>query len=119
MADLFSLIPDPMPSWLVRAMDSSTPTTDRNETVQTASSYVEDLEGEVLFPTIRMGEEGLYRPEDPLKEALDRGDFILIPGPPGKETAARATDLSKYISNVLISDSRGSFVDKPLYEGGS
>ena len=98
-------------------MDPSTPTTERNETVRTASNYVEDLGGEVLYPTIRVGEQGLYRPEDPLQEALDLGDFILVPGPSGTETASRATALSKYISDSLIATSRGSFVDKPLYEG--
>ena len=114
---LASLIPDPKPAWLLRAMDPSTPTTERNETVRTASSYVEDLGGEVLYPTIRMGEQGLYRPEDPLQEALNLGDFILVPGPSGAETASRATALSKYISSGLITPSRGSFVDKPLYQG--
>ena len=114
---LASLIPDPKPAWLLRAMDPSTPITERNETVRTASNYVEDLGGEVLFPTIRMGEQGLYRPEDPLQEALNLGDFILVPGPSGVETASRATALSKYISDSLIAPSRGSFIDKPLYEG--
>ena len=57
-ADIASLIPDPMPEWLKRAMDSSTPTLDINgkpATVRTQSGYSEDLGGEVLFPTIRMG----------------------------------------------------------------
>jgi len=118
MADnrLAALIPDPKPSWLVRAMDPESPTTDQNETVRSASSYVEDLGGEVLYPTIRMGRDGLYRPEDPLKESLDLGDYILVPGPPGAETASRATALSRYISDTLIGGSRGSFVDSPLYE---
>jgi len=116
---LASLIPDPKPAWLLRAMDPSTPATERNETARTASNYVEDLGGEILYPTIRMGEQGLYTPEDPLQEALDLGDFILIPGPPGAETAALATELSKYISDILIESSRGSLVDKPLYERAS
>ena len=114
---LASLVPDPKPAWLLRAMDPSTPTPERNETVRTASNYVEDLGGEVLYPTIRVGEQGLYRPKDPLQEALNLGDFILVPGPPGAETASRATALSKYISSRLIAPPRGSFVDKPLYEG--
>jgi predicted PilT family ATPase len=63
-----------------------------------------------------MGEQGLYKPEDPLKEAMARGDYILVPGPPGAETAARATALSKYISDVMISGARGSLMDKPLYD---
>ena len=118
MADneLAALIPDPKPSWLIRAMDPKSPTTHQNETIRSASSYVKELGGEVLYPTIRVGEEGLYKPTNPLKESLDLGDYILVPGPPGDETASRATALSKYISNVLIGGSRGSFVDKPLYE---
>jgi|TARA_R110000824_G_scaffold75979_1_gene192662 hypothetical protein len=118
MADneLAALIPDPKPSWLIRAMDPKSPTTDQNETIRSASSYVKELGGEVLYPTIRMGEEGLYKPTNPLKESLDRGDYILVPGPPGAETASRATDLSKYISSVVVSGGRGSFTDKPLYD---
>ena len=114
--DLAALIPDPMPEWLQRAMDPSTATTEQNETVQTASFYSEQHGGELLVPTIRMGEQGLYKPEDPFQTSLDRGDFILIPGPPGPETAARATDLSKFISNTLITNARAGQVDKPLYD---
>ena len=115
-ADLAALIPDPMPQWLQRAMDPSTSATDDNETVRTVSNYSEDHGGELLYPTIRMGPEGLYKPEDPMQASKDAGDFILIPGPPGAETAARATALSKYISDVMISGARGSLMDKPLYE---
>jgi len=114
-ADLAALIPDPMPQWLQRAMDPSTSATDQNETVRTTSFYSKQHGGELLVPTIRMGEQGLYKPEDPLQEALDLGDFILIPGPPGAETQARATDLSKFISNTLITNARAGQVDKPLY----
>ena len=78
-ADLASLIPDPMPQWLQRAMDPSTPI-------------------------------------HPYGEALKRGDFILIPGPPGAETAERATGLSKFISNTLINNARAGQVEKPLYD---
>ena len=70
-ADLAALIPDPMPQWLQRAMDPSTSATDQNETVRTTSFYSKQHGGELLVPTIRMGEEGLYKPEDPLQEALD------------------------------------------------
>ena len=114
-ADLAALIPDPLPQWLQRAMDPSTSATDQNETVRTTSFYSKQHGGELLVPTIRMGEQGLYKPEDPLQEALDLGDFILIPGPPGAETQARATDLSKFISNTLITNARAGQVDKPLY----
>ena len=118
-ADIASLIPDPMPEWLKRAMDSSTPTLDINGkpvTVRTQSGYSEDLGGEVLFPTIRMGEQGLYEPEDPFREALKRGDFILVKGPAGEKTQTRATELSNFISNVLITKARAGQVEKPLYD---
>ena len=115
-ADLASLIPDPMPGWLQRAMDPSTATTDQRETVRTMSNYSEDHGGELLYPTIRMGPEGLYKPENPMQASKDAGDFILIPGPPGAETAARATGLSKFISNTLINNARAGQVDTPLYD---
>ena len=114
-ADLAALIPDPMPEWLRRAMDPSTLATDKNETVRTTSFYSKQHGGELLVPTIRLGEGGLYKPEDPLQASLDIGDFILVPGPPGVETQARATDLSKFISNTLINNARAGQVDKPLY----
>ena len=59
--------------WLDRAADPSTPTTEDNETVRTATF---EYDGKYyLVPTIRMGEDGkLYKPENPLSEALDRGD---------------------------------------------
>ena len=119
-ADLAALIPDPMPEWLRRAMDPSTPIHAVEGAVHTESFYNEDLGGEVLVPRVRINDKG--QPvvvEDPYGEALDRGDFILIPGPPGAETAARATDLSKFISGLIPSRSNGSFVDKPLYDTGS
>ena len=114
--DIASLLPEELPGWVQRAMDPETPTTDQKETIRSSSSYVDSLGGEVLYPTIRMGEQGLYKPEDPLKEAMDRGDYILVPGPPDAETAARATALSKYISDVMIGGARGSLMDKPLYD---
>ena len=115
-ANLAALIPDPMPEWLQRAMDPSTPTTDKNKTVFTTSFYSEPHGGELLVPTIRLGEQGLYEPEDPFQASLDIGDFILIPGPPGAETEARATALSKFISDTLITNARAGQVDKPLYD---
>ena len=90
------------PAWLARAMDPSTPTTEARETVRTTSFYSEDLGGEVLVPTIRMGEDGkLYRPDDPIGEALNRGDYLLIPGPNNEETQAAATEVSINISNMI------------------
>jgi hypothetical protein len=90
------------PAWLARATDPSTPTTEARETVRTTSFYSEDLGGEVLVPTIRMGEDGkLYRPDDPYAVAMDKGDYLLIPGPNNEETRAAATEVSKNISNMI------------------
>jgi len=117
---LMSLIPDPMPQWLQRAMDPSTPLHSKEGAAHTESYYNEDLVGEVLVPRVRLNDEG--KPvvvEDPYGEALERGDFILIPGPPGKDTEARATALSKFISGTLIDKARSGQagqVDTPLYD---
>ena len=116
-ADLAALIPDPMPQWLQRAMDPSTPIHPVEGAAHTESFYNEDFGGEVLVPRVRLNDKG--KPvvvEDPYGEALKRGDFILIPGPPGAETAARAPDLSKFISNTLITNARAGQVDAPLYD---
>jgi hypothetical protein len=117
MADLSFLIPDPKPAWLIRAMDPST-SSEGQSTVLTISGYSKDHGGELLVPTLRMGDEGLYEPKDPFQEALDRGDFILVPGPPGKATQDRATELSNYISNLIgrSREPQASFVDNPLYD---
>lgn len=122
MANISSLLPDKLPSWLTRAMDPSTPTTEDNETVRTSSSYNNELGGEVLFPTIRMNEQGQLVRFDDWREAynaaMDAKDYILIPGPPNKETGARATALSKYISRVMIGGSRLKPDDKTLMMRG-
>ena len=90
------------PEWLVRALDPSTPTTEARETVRTSSVYSKDLGGEVLVPTIRMDEEGnLYRPDDPVGEAMDKGDYLLIPGPDNEETRAAAINVSRTISDMI------------------
>ena len=115
--DIASLLPEELPGWVQRAMDPESPIHPVEGAAHTESFYNEDLGGEVLVPRVRINDKG--QPvvvEDPYGEAMDLGDYILVPGPPGDETASRATALSKYISNVLIGGSRGSFVDKPLYE---
>ena len=112
--NLFAQLPNKRPSWLRRATDYTTPTTENNETVRTQSGYSEDLGGEVLFPTIRMGEQGLYEPEDPFREALKQRDFILVKGPAGEETQTRATELSNFISNELIDNARKVGLQKEM-----
>jgi len=120
-ADLAALIPDPMPEWLRRAMDPSTPIHAVEGAVHTESFYNEALGGEVLVPRVRINDKG--QPvvvEDPYGEALDRGDFILVSGPPGPKTEALATALSEYISRRIpprseVRKAHGGFIDRPLY----
>jgi hypothetical protein len=90
---------DNRPAWLSRAMNRNTPSKG-GATVQTRSEYVDDLGGEVLFPTLRMGKDGELRKSD-IKESLKKKDYILIKGPPGKETADKATAKSKQISKQI------------------
>jgi len=81
--------------WFERASDKSTPTTEANETVRTGSF---EQDGVIyLVPTIRMNDEGkLFRPENPLQYAIDRGDFLT-----GFKTEDEATDFSKMISTMV------------------
>lgn len=91
-----------VPAWFERALDPSTPTTEDQETMRTASTYVEDLGGEVIYPTIRMNKAGrLFKPKDALKSAMKNGDYILVKGPAGEETAMKATELSKRMSAAV------------------
>ena len=90
---------DNRPAWLSRAMNRNTPSKG-GATVQTRSEYVDDLGGEVLFPTLRMGKDGELRKSD-IGEALKKKDYILVKGPPGKETADKATAKSKQISKQI------------------
>jgi hypothetical protein len=95
---------DNRPAWLSRAMNKNTPTRGQ-ATVQTASEYSTELGGEVLFPTLRMGKGGKLR-DAGIDEALEKNDYILIKGPPGKETAKKANAKSKQIS-LQIGRARG------------
>ena len=109
------------PSWFKRASDPSTPTIkigNKDATVQTTSFYDPDLGGEILVPTIRMDEQGnLYIPDDPVKEAREREDYILIPGEDGKGTRDFATLVSDKLSN-MINEARRIQEPKPMYDGG-
>ncbi len=90
---------DTRPAWLSRAMNKNTPTRGQ-ATVQTASEYITALGGEVLFPTLRMDKGGKLR-DASIDEALEKNDYILIKGPPGKETAKKANAKSKQISQQI------------------
>jgi hypothetical protein len=49
-----------------------------------------------------MGEDGnLYRPEDPMEESIKNNDYIVVEGPPNRETAERAMQISKKISKQI------------------
>ena len=126
MADetsLASLIPNPKPAWLLRAMDRDAPSMNSGDgtekTVKTTSNYSHELGGEVLYPTIRLRKNGkLFEPKHPFDTALAIKDYILVPGPPGEETQAQATRLSKHISRLIggtRNEKGGSLVDKPLH----
>ena len=91
-----------VPTWLTRALDPTTPTTENNETVRTENNYFDDIGAEIIYPTIRMGEDGsLYKPEDPMQMAIDNSDYIFVEGPPNQETANMATQVSKQISDQI------------------
>ena len=81
--------------WFERAADKSMPTTEANETVRTGSF---EQDGVIyLVPTIRMNDDGkLFRPENPLQYAIDRGDFLT-----GFETEGEAKDFSQMISTMI------------------
>ena len=65
-----------------------------------------------------MDEQGnLYIPDDPVKEAREREDYILIPGEDGKGTRDFATLVSKELS-TMINEARRIQEPKPMYDGG-
>jgi hypothetical protein len=90
---------DTRPAWLSRAMNRNTPSK-RGATVQTANDYVDDLKGEVIYPTLRMGKDGKLRDAD-IEESLKKKDYILVKGPPNRETAKKAIAKSKQISKQI------------------
>ena len=105
-----------VPAWLDRALDPTTPTTENNETVRTENNYFDDIGAEIIYPTIRMGEDGsLYKPEDPMQVAIDNSDYIVVEGPPNKETSEKATQISKSISRQIEqSRTRAEATDQSL-----
>ena len=87
---------DKLPSWLKRALDSSTPMTDDNETMRTIDV---EIDGKMyLVPTIRMGEDGkLYKLKDKeaIKKAEELGDALLVP------EGLDPTAFSKALSDIV------------------
>ena len=80
--------------WMDRASDPSTPATEDNETVRTATYEVNGRY--YLVPTIRQGEDGsLYEPEDPLGEALENKDAFIF------SSQEEADDMSRQISEHI------------------
>ena len=87
-------MPQSKQHWMDRASDPSTPATEDNETVRTATYEVNGRY--YLVPTIRQGEDGsLYKPEDPLGEALENKDAFIF------SSQEEADDMSKQISEHI------------------
>lgn len=84
-----------IPSWLRRALNKNTPTTEDNETMRTASRQVGNHE--ILFPTIRMIDGKLKKlsNEDAFQMSIRKKDFVVTKGPKA------ATLLSKRLSKMV------------------
>ena len=98
--------------WLTRALDPSSPTyknsyADEPATVQTSSVYIDNLGGEILFPTIRLvnGVLKKYSIDDAVEIALQKKDYILVKGEP-QQAQDEATQLSKTISEMIANARR-------------
>lgn len=83
------------PAWLKRAMNPNTPTTSKNETVQTIDFEVDDVL--YIAPTLRMGKDGLVRlsRKEAQDEAIRRRDAIRVP------EGMTGTEFSNFISNTI------------------
>lgn len=81
--------------WFRRAIDPSSPTTQANESVRTASQQVGDKE--ILFPTIRMinGQLVKFSIDEAREIAIENNDFLTFDSPES------ATEASKFISDLL------------------
>tara|TARA_R110002020_G_scaffold73576_5_gene188738 strand:- start:454 stop:867 length:414 start_codon:yes stop_codon:yes gene_type:complete len=122
---LLDTVKENPPGWLQDSLDPSKPPNAEGQTAFTKTDFVEGL-GEVLYPTVRWDpQEEAFVPVrgDPLKVALNRQDYIAVPG--GIEDA---TLVSKWISRYIGeerhregSSSRedlktgATLVDRPLY----
>ena len=94
------------PSWLQRALDPTTPTTENEESIRTTS-----VDGK-LFPTIRMIEGKLVKLslEEAYKMAIEKGDFIQF------KSDEEADAFSQRLSNIISSKRKQQ--PKEMYEGG-
>ena len=89
------------PTWLQRALDPSTPTTEDNETIR---SVHEKVDGNwVIYPSIRMIDGKLKKFEG--KEidkaynmAIDKNDYIVVPARNSEEAKAYSIAISDEIS---------------------
>lgn len=93
------VMPPKRPAWLKRALNPNTPTTTARESIRTRSSGVGEGR-EILYPLIRLvkGKLKEYSPEEALKLALKKKDFIEFNTP--AEATAFSKGLSKYISQL-------------------
>ena len=97
------VVPPKRPAWLKRALNPNTPTTTARESIRTRSSGVGEGR-EILYPLIRLvkGKLKEYSPEEALKLALKKKDFIEFNTPAEATTFSKG--LSKYISQLRKGD---------------
>ena len=97
------VVPPKRPTWLKRALNPNTPTTTARESIRTRSSGVGEGR-EILYPLIRLvkGKLKEYSPEEALKLALKKKDFIEFNTPAEATTFSKG--LSKYISQLRKGD---------------
>jgi len=83
-----------IPTWLLRALDPSTPMTDDNETMRTIDVEMDGKK--YLIPTIRINEKGkLYKlnNKEAIEKAKELGDALLVPeGRDAKEFSKALSD---------------------------
>ena len=84
-----------VPSWLSRALNKDSKTTNLNETVRTTSFEYEGKE--ILVPTIRMIDGKLTKlsSKDAFEIAMKRKDYLVF------NTPSEATAMSKRISKII------------------
>ncbi len=80
--------------WVKRAFDPHTATTEKNETIRSATYTHEG--NDILVPTIRKRTDGtLYHVRDPYKTAIEENDFYVLPS--GSDPTAISQRLSSLI----------------------
>ena len=98
------------PPWVLRALDPRTPKPPGGDR-EVGQLVQQRARRRTPLPHNPNGEDGQLQrldgpDDDPLGAAMAKGDYILLKGPPDRQTADRATALSKYISNMIIGPAR-------------